>query len=283
MSRSPWAAPTLTEAERRDISGFIESEFGIKMPIAKKSLLEGRLGKRVVACGLRSFGDYYKYVTKDPAGLDEYLYFMDLVSNHETSFFREPRHFDFLRGEVLPALFGQGGRSTISVLCAACSTGEEAYTVGMLIDDWIRESRRGGLEFSVEGLDLSAKAVAIGERGVYRDESAGKIPDDLRHRYVMASRDKTKQLCRIVPELRASMRFHSGNLLGDLALDRRFYDVVFCRNVLIYFDSSNQYKVIKRLIDRMNSDSFLFLGHSETMLARDFPLRSIAHSVYRKK
>jgi chemotaxis methyl-accepting protein methylase len=283
MRGLPGNIPPMTEAERREISSFIETEFGIKMPAIKKSLLESRLGKRVAACRLPNYADYFDFVTKDPAGLDEYLHFMDLVSTHETSFFREIRHFDFLRGEILPALIGQSGRSSISVLCSACSTGEEAYSLGMLLDAGIQEVGLGGMGFCVEGLDLSEKAVTIARRGVYLAQRVEKVPVELRQRYVMANRDKTKHLCRIVPELRAKMRFHTGNLLGDLALDQRFYDVLFCRNVLIYFNSSNQYKVIKRLVDCMSADSFLFLGHSETMLTHSFPLKSVAHSVYQKK
>jgi chemotaxis protein methyltransferase CheR len=275
--------PPMTESERRSISVYIENEFGIRMPAAKKSLLEGRLAKRVMACGLENYGVYFDFVTKDLAGRDEYVHFMDLVSTHETSFFREVRHFDFLRRSVLPALCKEGNRRSISVLCAACSTGEEAYTLGMLIDSSLREQRRYDIGFSVEGIDLSTKAVLIAERGVYLTERIKKIPNELRKRYVMVSKDKTKDLCRFVPELRGNMRFHTGNLLGDLALLHHLYDIVFCRNVLIYFDRLNQRRAIATLLSHMNPDSFLFLGHSETMLSFDFPLRSVAHSVYIKK
>jgi len=275
--------PPMTEGERGRIGDFIEDEYGIKMPPAKKGLLEGRLAKRVAACGLSDYGAYFDYVTKDPAGQDEYLRFMDLVSTHETSFFREAKHFDFLRRNALPALCEEGRRRSISVLCAACSTGEEAYTLGMTIDAALMELRRGDIEFGVEGIDLSNNAVAIAERGVYLAERIKKVPDAMRNRYVMASKDRSKDLCRIVPELRENVRFHTGNLLGDLALIRQRYEIVFCRNVLIYFDRSNQYKAIARLIGHMSADSFLFLGHSETMLSFDLPLRSVSHSVYQKK
>jgi chemotaxis protein methyltransferase CheR len=283
MSGNLANVPPMTENERKAISAYIENEFGIRMPVAKKTLLEGRLAKRVAACGLPDYGAYFDFVTKDLAGQDEYLHFMDLVSTHETSFFREPRHFEFLSRSVIPALCGEEGRRSISVLCAACSTGEEAYTLGMLIDSNLRERRRNDMSFFVEGLDLSNKAVNIAERGVYLTERIKKIPDELQKRYVMTSKDRTKDLCRFVPELRRNMRFHTGNLLGDLALLQHFYDIVFCRNVLIYFDRSNQHRVIATLLNRMHPDSFLFLGHSETMLSFDFPLRSVAHSVYIKK
>jgi len=275
--------PSMTEAERRRIGDFVEGEFGIKMPAAKKSLLEGRLGKRLLACGLPSYGAYFEFVTQSPQGRDEYLHFLDLVSTHETSFFREPRHFHYLEDRLLPSLCAERGRRSISVLCAACSTGEEAYTIAMLADAALEEGDRGDIELLAEGIDLSHKAVSVAARGVYLAERAAKIQGELRRRYLMESRDRSKGLCRFVPELRAKLSFHTGNLLGDLALERRSYDIVFCRNVLIYFDRSNQRKVIARLVDAMVSGSFLFLGHSETMLTFDFPLRSVAHSVYQRR
>jgi chemotaxis protein methyltransferase CheR len=278
----PGTVAPMTERERKVIGDFIESEFGIKMPASKKGLLEGRLGKRVAACGLRTYGAYFDFIT-NAQGLNEYLYFKDLVTTHVTSFFREPKHFDFLRKKVLPSLCAQGYRREISILCAACSTGEEAYTLAMIMDSTLREMGRGDMTFTVEGVDLSNKAVAIAERGVYLADGMKKVPEELRRDYFMTSKDKGRNLCRIVPELRQNMEFHAGNLFGDLELLRPRYEIVFCRNVLIYFDRSNQRKVIARLLGHMNDDSFLFLGHSETMLSYDFPLKSVTHSVYRKK
>jgi len=283
MRHSQAGIPPMTAAELGRIGEFIELEFGIKMPAAKKGLLEGRLGKRVAACSLPSYGAYFDFVTKDSAGQDEYIHFMDLVSTHETSFFREVKHFDYLQGAILPALCAEGGRRAISVLCAACSTGEEAYTLAMLVDTALRKARRGDIEFFLEGVDLSHKAVAIAQRGVYLGERVKKIPDDLRARYLMVSRDRAKDLCRFVPELRRCLHFHTGNLMDDLSLIQHDYDIIFCRNVLIYFDRANQNRVIAKLVGAMGSGSTLFLGHSETMLTFDFPLRSVAHSVYQKK
>ena len=128
----------LTDSEFRKISSFIEQEFGIRMPEAKKSLLQGRLHKRLVACGKRSYGEYFDFVTGDPAGKDEFLVFTDLVSTHETSFFREPGHFKHLR-QALPGLAADKAR--LRFLCAACSTGEEAYSLAMTIDETLSEAR----------------------------------------------------------------------------------------------------------------------------------------------
>ena len=276
------AVAPMTEFERGRISEFVEREFGIKMPPVKKSLLEGRLGKRVAACGLGSFGRYFDYVTKGEGRGGEYCHFMDLVSTHETSFFREARHFDFLRSKVIPAFCEHESRRSVSVLCAGCSTGEEAYSLAMLIDTALAELRRSDIEFEIEGLDLSSEAVAFAARGVFTVERTATVPEDLRRRYLMVSKDRSKGLCRFVPELRQKLNFHAGNLLGDLGLRRGRYDIVFCRNALIYFSHENQRRVVVTLLRHMNPGSFLFLGHSETTLGFDLPVRSVAHSVYRK-
>jgi chemotaxis protein methyltransferase CheR len=274
--------PTMTDAEHARIGTFIEREFGIKMPPNKKSLLEGRLAKRLYATGCRSYGEYFDLVTGQSASIEEYSYFADLVSTHETSFFREAKHFHCLTETLLPALLSAYGRRSISVLSVACSTGEEAYSLAMAIDSVLVRYRREDVTLSVEGVDLSPKAVAIAARGVFTAERTLTIPEELRRRYVMVSKDRGRDLCRIVPELRSCTTFHTGNLFGDLALSRRKYDIVFCRNVLIYFEAARQREVIEALLRHMSAGAYLFLGHSETMHSSGFQIKSLAHAVYQK-
>jgi chemotaxis protein methyltransferase CheR len=282
MFGNDFGIPAMTEAQRRRIGAYIEGEFGIKMPASKKSLLEGRLAKRLRATGSRSYDEYFDLVTKAPGDPDEYLHFIDLISTHETSFFREPKHFQLLASSLLPALCADRGRRSISVMSAACSTGEEAWTLAMLVDDALETYRRRDMGFTVEGFDISTKALGVARRGVYLDGRTKSIPMDLQRNYLMASKDRSKGLRRFIPELRACVSFHEGNLLGDLGLNRKYYDIVFCRNVLIYFDQARQREVISTLLRRMNPGSYLFLGHSETMQSFGFPIRSIAHAAYQK-
>jgi chemotaxis protein methyltransferase CheR len=275
------AAPKMTEAERQRISDFIEKEFGIKMPVGKKTLLEGRLSKRLSACGMKSFGAYFDFVTKDPAGRDEFLEFADLVSTHETSFFREPGHYEFLSKKVLPALLSRPEARSLQILSAACSTGEEAYTLGMVVSESLAAHRRDR-PFAIEGVDLSVRAVAIASRGVYLAERTKSVPAELKKNYLMRSKDPRHEVCRFVPELRKSMSFHTGNLLGDLGLSQYTYDIIFCRNVLIYFDPPNQRRVISTLLSHLKPEGYLFLGHAETVVSLDLAVRTVAHAVYQK-
>ena len=276
------ATLTMTEAERLKISTFIEAEFGIKMPAIKKSLLEGRLAKRVHQCGLRSYGDYFDFVLRDPRGRDEFLVFEDLVSTHETSFFREVSHFHYLEQTVLPELLAETERTSVAVLSAASSTGEEAYTLAMVLDRAVGALRNRSFDFSVEGVDLSSHAVSVAERGIYLADRVKSIPTDWKQQYLMASKDRRKDLCRFVPELRARTAFHTGNLLGSMNLSRASYDVVFCRNVLIYFDKDNQQRALSLLVSHLKPKGYLFLGHSESMLGLHLPVKSVAQAVFQK-
>lgn len=271
----------LTDGEFRRIGAFIESEFGIQMPSSKKSLIQSRLLKRLQACSMRSYGDYFDFVTKDPSGSDEYLRFADLISTHETSFFREPRHFEHLRA-ALPALAKRVGRRPLRLLSAACSSGEEAYSLAVTADSAFRGSGDESMPFSVEGFDLSHHCVEAARRAVYPGSRLRNFPERLKPRYLMRRLRRDRDECRVVPELRARATFHSGNLLEDMGLSDDRYDVIFCRNVLIYFGRRNQARAIERLMARLEPDGYLYLGHSESMSSLGLPLRADAHSVYRR-
>jgi chemotaxis protein methyltransferase CheR len=271
--------PKLKEAERQRISAFIESEFGIKMPDNKRTLLEGRLAKRVAMCGLPSYGAYFDFVTTDPQGRDEFLRFADLVSTHETSFFREAGHFDYLKRHALPKLVATTN-GPLHVLSAACSTGEEVYTLAMVLEESLTELGASARGFTVEGVDLSDRAVGIAQRGVYLADKVKAVSPELARSFLMRSRDRNKSLHRVVPELRRKVVFHTGNLLTDPAYLRHAYDIIFCRNVLIYFDPANQRRVIRSLLARLKPEGLLFLGHSETMVSLDLPVKSVANAVY---
>lgn len=272
----------MTAVEQQRISTFIEEEFGIRMPDSKKSLLEGRLAKRVAKCALRSYGDYFDFILKNPQGRDEFLVFQDLVSTHETSFFREVRHFQLLEQTLLPTLMNRPDLRSLDILSAPCSTGEEVYSLGMVVDK-VREAQGcRTLPFLIEGLDLSERAIGIANRGVYLNERTKTIPSELKRRYLMRSKSREKPFCRVVPELRERTVFHPGNLLGSMNLLQASYDIIFCRNVLIYFDPSNQRSALEGLVRHLRPRGYLFLGHSESMLGWNLPLRPVTQAVYQK-
>lgn len=273
----------MTEVERARISRFIEQEFGVKMPEGKKSLLESRLGRRLATLGMTRYGEYFTFVTQDPDGRDEFLQFADLVTTHETSFFREPSHFRYLADQAIPQFVDRLTGDPLRMLSAACSTGEEAYTMAMVADATFRRlAAPKNVEFDVEGVDLSEHAVAVATRAVYLTDRQRPIPEDFRSAYIMRSKKPKEPRIRVVPELRSRVHFHPGNLLGALNLRHRHYDVIFCRNVLIYFDLDHQKRVLSSLLNVLKPRGWLFLGHSESMSRFQLPVKAVYQAVFQK-
>ncbi len=274
----------MSERERAEISSFIENEFGIKMPAVKKILLTSRLSKRLNALGFRSYGDYYSYV-RSGQGSDEYLVFADLVSTHETSFFRESQHFEFMYSRALPDLYelkGIGTRRPLRVLSAACSTGEEAYTLAITIEEFRKSRNISSYLYRITGTDISTKVLDAARRGVYGEGRVGKLPDVYMKRYFMRGRNTKSELVRVVPELRTNAMFMHLNLMDEYYPFSERFDVIFCRNALIYFDRENQAGIIRKLTNHLSRSGYLFIGHSETIAGYDLPLKCIEPTIYRR-
>jgi chemotaxis protein methyltransferase CheR len=214
---------------------------------------------------------------------DEAVHLIDAVTTNKTDFFREPEHFRILVRQALPTILADRhmvAQAQLKLWSAACSTGAEPYTLAMVLADW-RENRPG-LRISILATDLSTEVLAVGRRAVYPEAMVAVVPPDFRHRYLLRSRDKTKQLVRVTPELRGCVRFARLNLMDDnYPLDRDF-DVIFCRNVLIYFDKPTQRTVLQRICQHLRPGGYLFLGHSESLAGLDLPLRSVANTVLRR-
>jgi len=274
------------ELSGEELDSFIElidRDIGIKSSPEKKTLLEGRLSKRVAARGLSSFAEYFTLISGKSGDRDEYLRFLDLVTTHETSFFREERHFDYLANEALTKILRRKREGPINALCAACSSGEESYSIAMTLRAALDNLGLSALPLSVEGFDISPRMAEIATRGVYPDSRRERIPSDFFRTFCMESRVPGRGVFRIVPELRSVTLFHPGNLLGSLNCGRSSYDVIFCRNVLIYFNRERQIKAIHALLARLSPGGFLFLGHSESVSGMDLPIEHVASAVYRKR
>jgi chemotaxis protein methyltransferase CheR len=265
------------------LSDFIYAESGIKMPLSKKTMLEARLQKRLRAVGLGSFNEYCTYLFSPDGIANELVHMIDVVTTNKTEFFREPQHFSYLTEQVVPELTratGAGMRRPFMLWSAACSSGEEPYTIAMVMDQYAR--KHPGFSFQVLGTDISTKVLDIAREGVYEDDRIEGIPQQLRRVYLMRSKDKTKPLVRIVPEIRTLVRFRRLNFMEEDFGMREKMDVIFCRNVLIYFDRPTQEMVINRLCGHLHSGGFLFTGHSETINGMAVPLRPTANTVSRR-
>jgi chemotaxis protein methyltransferase CheR len=272
----------------RDFSGlseFIQKELGIMMPQSKKSMLEARLRKRLRVLGLQSFDQYCNYVFT-PHGIEnELLHMIDLVTTNKTDFFREAAHFDYLVQEAVPELIklnGAGIKKTLMVWSAGCSTGEEPYTLAMVLQDFADRRMVSGFDFQVLATDISTKVLHAAESGIYDSERVAPVPMEFRKKFLLRSRDPNRGVVRIVQDLRNAVRFRRLNFKEGEFDFREKLDVIFCRNVTIYFDRYFQEDLLNRFYRQMVSGGYLFTGHSETLNGLNVPFVRVHPAVYRK-
>ena len=271
----------LTDRDFERFSRLVYDQCGIKLPAHKQSMLEARLRKRLRALGLSSFEEYAELIFsgREPDG--ELVRLIDVVTTNKTDFFREPAHFDFLVRTALPQLAAQHGAGTarpLRVWSAGCSTGKEPYTLAMVLSEY-RENHPG-FTFDILGTDISTDVLEKALKGIYHEDKAAPIPQNLRRKYLLRAKDPERRQVRVAPELRRVVRFRHLNFMAPDYELREEFDVIFCRNVLIYFDRQTQERLLARFTGYLDSGRFLFLGHSETLLGLSLPLRQMAPSVY---
>jgi chemotaxis protein methyltransferase CheR len=277
------ALDQLSERHFAAIAAAIESRAGIKLPRAKRTMVEGRLRRRVRALGLDSLRDYGAHLF-DAGGLaQEMPELIECVTTNKTDFFREPSHFDFMRDRAVQELGKWQGSAlpSLKVWSAAASTGAEAYTAAMVLQDLVDRGRIR--RFSVLGTDISVEVLGEAQRAIYPREFVEPVPADLRRRFLMSSRDPASATVRIVPELRGRVAFHQLNLMDAAYPYDCDVDIIFCRNVLIYFDKQVQRGVVTRLCGHLREGGFLILGHSESMAASGVDgLRQAGPTIYQR-
>lgn len=272
----------MTAQEFTRLSEFIHTECGIKMPPGKKIMLEARLQKRLKSVGAATFGDYCEYLFNSPHGQDELVQMINAVTTNKTDFFREPAHFQILTDIVLPSFVDPASYSgqCFTVWSAGCSSGEEPYTLAMVLSEFA--ALHPGFRFSVIATDISTKVLEKAQLGIYDEERVAMLPLTTKQRYLMKSKDRSRGQVRIAPELRALIRFERVNLMDEQYRRPELLDVIFCRNVIIYFERMNQERLLGRLCSSLKPGGYLFLGHSETVHGFDLPLQRVTSTVYRK-
>ena len=278
-----WAKP-MTQAEFTRFSEFIIGQCGIKMPPSKKIMLEARLQKRLRILGIPTYGEYLKHVLGE-GSRDELVHMLDAVTTNKTDFFREPVHFQYLAQTVLPEALADRMRTKspgrqFCVWSAGCSTGEEPYTLAMVLDEFTHQ--HPDLKFSLVATDISTRVLDRAREGVYDADRVQAVPLALKQKYLLKSKDRSKNLVRIVPQLRAIVQFKRLNLMEESFSFSDALDVIFCRNVIIYFDRDTQERLISRFCRVLKPEGYLFLGHYESVHGFDLPLRRITSTVYRK-
>lgn len=266
------------------LSSFIYNELGIKMPETKVTMLTGRLSKRLRALGLPSFTEYCDFLFSPQGVEEEMVHLINAVTTNKTDFFREPGHFDFLTRQALPALQKHqrfDSRNPFKIWSAGCSTGEEPYTLAMVLSEYQQENQRD-FRFEILATDISTRVLEVAHRAVYPFERIEPVAPALRKKYLLKGRDKKNPQVRIVSELRRTIRFGRLNFMNEDFGLPHLVDVIFCRNVIIYFDKATQEKLMIKFCRYLQPGGFLFLGHSESLHGYQTPLVQIAPTVYQK-
>ena len=277
------AAKTMSPKEFDRLSEFIIEHCGIKMPPAKKIMLESRLQKRLRSLGMVSFREYCEFLFKSPEGNGEFVHMIDAVTTNKTDFFREPVHFQFLMETALPEFQAEsavGNRKKFIVWSAGCSSGEEPYTLAMVLNEYA--SQHPDFQHSILATDISTRVLEKARAGIYDQHLVEGVPYSLKQKYFLRSKDREKKLVRVVPELRSCVSFQRVNLMDEHLIIPEKADALFCRNVIIYFERATQCELLSRLCRCLKTGGYLFLGHSETVHGFDLPLVRIASTSYRK-
>jgi chemotaxis protein methyltransferase CheR len=273
----------LDQQEFKRLGEFIHAEYGIKMPPVKKTMLETRLQKRLRALGMVSFKEYIEYLFSPHGVEDELVQMVNVVTTNKTDFFRDPAHFDYLKDTALPLLidtFGSGVRRPLGIWSAGCSTGEEPYTLAMVLNEFAGKVK--GFSFTILATDISTNVLDKAAHGIYHKDRVVPVSEQLKKKYILRSRDREKKLVRVIPALRSMVRFRRLNFMdGDFGM-REQMDIIFCRNVIIYFDRPTQEKLLNRLCSHLIPGGYMFMGHSETLNGLNIPLYPVATTVYRK-
>ncbi len=272
----------MTDREFARFSEFIYDTCGIKMPPVKKTMLEARLQKRLRKLGINSFKDYSEYLFSRTGTETELVHLIDVVTTNKTDFFREPAHFDYLVSQALPELMertGAGLRKPLSIWSAGCSSGEEPYTLAMVLSEF---SEQQNISFSILATDICTTVLDKARLAVYDEERIDPVPLSLRRKYLLRGKGEQKGLVRIVPQLRHRITFRRLNFMdGDFGM-REPMDIIFCRNVVIYFDKTTQERLLNKFYRQLIPGGYLFMGHSETLSGLDVPFVQMASTVYRK-
>jgi chemotaxis protein methyltransferase CheR len=262
---------------------FITAELGIKMPDAKMSMLQSRLQRRLRQLKIDSLETYQAYLFDSPNAEEERIHFINAVTTNKTDFFREASHFDYLVQTALPALgkmYGTGPSWLFKLWCAGCSSGEEPYTQAMVLSEYAEQRR--GFDFAILATDISTRVLNNAQLGIYDESRVEPIPAALRRRYLLRSKDSTKSVVRIIPELRGKITFHRLNFMDDDYAVRDKFEVIFFRNVMIYFDKPTQEAVINKLCRNLKPGGYLFAGHSESLAGLDIPIQAVGSAIYRR-
>ncbi len=272
---------SISNSDMSRLRTLIYTQSGINLSAEKKTMLELRLRPRLRVLTMSSYREYCDYLFSGRGQREEIVPLLDAVTTNKTDFFREPGHFEYLTKQAIPEMMKTiGSGRTLLVWSAGCSSGEEPYTLSMVLSEYA--VTYPGFRFRVLATDLCTTVLEKASLAVFSAEVAAPVPADLRRKYFLRSRESGSKQMRVVPELRSLVEFRRLNFMDSDYGIKEDADVIFCRNVIIYFDRATQEHILQKLAHQLAPGGYIFLGHSETLSGLDVPLVSVGPSTYRK-
>ena len=267
---------TITDREFDQFQKLIYEQVGITLGEQKKTLIVSRLSKRLRELALPSFQAYYDHVVGD-VGQEELTNLLDLVSTNKTDFFREPGHFDFLREQILPS---RRGTQQIRIWSSASSSGEEPYTIAMTLYDEVHNPAQWDMKILAS--DISTRVLAKAASGVYDEERVANLPKDVVQRHFLKGKGPQAGKVKVRSHVSSLVTYRRINLMDATFPIRTPLDLIFCRNVMIYFDRPTQAALMKKFHQYLKPGGYLFIGHSESLQWIDHPFTYVKPTIYRK-
>ena len=269
---------TITEKEFKLLSEYIKAHYGIYLKEEKQTLVTGRLQNVLKKEGFENFTDYYHHLVSDKNGNAASTLVEKVTTNH-TYFMREADHFSYFRNEVLPFLKNNVKDKDLRIWCAACSTGEESYTLAMLLDEFFGKEKMWW-DTKILATDLSEKVLNTAKRGIYTKESIAPLPSHWKLNYF-----KKHDLNSFVltDQIKDEVIYRKFNLMDTLFPFKRKFHTIFCRNAMIYFDNETRNELVNKFYDQLEYGGYLFIGHSESLNRGSTKFKYIMPAVYRKE
>jgi chemotaxis protein methyltransferase CheR len=272
----------LTSDQFEKFSSFISQYYGIKMPEVKKTTLQCRLQRRLKKLQIDNFDDYMEYVFSKEGQKNELVHMMNEVSTNKTDFYREIDHFNQLSQHILSELTADlksGG--SLSIWSAGCSSGEEAYTIAFTMEEFIET--HCAIDYKIYGTDISTKVIKQATDAIYQAEKVEVVPQEIKKKYLLRNKNREIFTVRVKPNIREKVSFSRLNFMDNHYNVPRDMDIIFCRNVLIYFDAITQKSVLQKMISKLKKGGYLFIGHSESLTNMDLPLDRIKPTIFKKR
>jgi len=271
----------LSKTDFQRLQNYIYQELGIKISESKRTMLMGRLTKRLRALKMTTVSEYCDFLFTPDGQQLEQVHLFDVITTNKTDFFREATHFDLLTAQLLPK-WQESLRDNrkFKIWSAGCSSGEEPYTMAMVLDDYAAKKKGLSFDYEIIATDISTRVLDHAKKAVYHVDRVEPVPAKIRQKCLLKNKDTANPLVRIIPDLRKKVRFGRMNFMDNSFSLPDKMDVIFCRNVIIYFDKKTQEKLVQKFCQNLRPGGYLFLGHSESLHGFDVPLQQIAPTVY---